>query len=148
MGRSSKSRSSGLSTRSSFLKKSSSNGMSRGSNSSAQNYAGGSVMQPQQKSGGFLSNMMGTVASGMASGVGFGIAQRAVDSIIGPRHVEVTHSNNNSQLNQTAAMNSERGNEYKCQSLKDELNQCMMRHSDISLCQNYADSLKSCQQSM
>ncbi|SBT49687.1 conserved Plasmodium protein, unknown function [Plasmodium ovale wallikeri] len=122
--------------------------MSRGSNSSAQNYAGGSVMQPQQKSGGFLSNMMGTVASGMASGVGFGIAQRAVDSIIGPRHVEVTHSNNNSQLNQTAAMNSERGNEYKCQSLKDELNQCMMRHSDISLCQNYADSLKSCQQSM
>ncbi|SBS98502.1 conserved Plasmodium protein, unknown function [Plasmodium ovale curtisi] len=122
--------------------------MSRGSSRSAQNYTGGSVMQPQQKSGGFLSNMMGTVASGMASGVGFGIAQRAVDSIIGPRHVEVTHSNNNSQLNQTAAMNNERGNEYKCQALKDELNQCMMRHSDISLCQNYADSLKSCQQSM
>ncbi|SCM25544.1 conserved Plasmodium protein, unknown function [Plasmodium chabaudi adami] len=148
MGRSSNRRSGGLSTRSSFLKPSSSNGLGRGNNTSAQHYAGGNIMQPQQKSGGFISNMMGTVANGMASGVGFGIAQRAVDSILGPRHIEVSHPNNNAQLNQVGAMNMERNNDFKCKTFRDELNQCMMSHSDISLCQNYADSLKSCQQSM
>ncbi|CXJ25456.1 conserved Plasmodium protein, unknown function [Plasmodium berghei] len=147
MGRSSNRRSGGLSTRSSFLK-SSSNGLGKGNNTNAQNYSGGNVMQPQQKSGGFISNMMGTVASGMASGVGFGVAQRAVDSILGPRHVEVLHPNNNSQLNQAGAMNMERNNDLKCKTFRDELNQCMMSHSDISLCQNYANSLKACQQSM
>ncbi|GAW83724.1 CHCH domain containing protein [Plasmodium gonderi] len=147
MGRSSKSRSGGLSSRSSFLKPNSSSGVSRGNATSAQSYSGG-AMQPQQKSGGLVSNMMGTVASGMASGVGFGIAQRAVDAILGPRHVEVSHQNNNTQMNQAAAMNTERNSDYKCKSFKDELNQCLTRHADISLCQNYADSLKSCQQSM
>lgn len=111
-------------TRSSFLK-SSSNGLGKGNNTNAQNYSGGNVMQPQQKSGGFISNMMGTVASGMASGVGFGVAQRAVDSILGPRHVEVLHPNNNSQLNQAGAMNMERNNDLKCKTFRDELNQVM-----------------------
>ncbi|SCP03631.1 conserved Plasmodium protein, unknown function [Plasmodium malariae] len=134
-------------TRSSFMKQAPSSGMSRGNSNSTQSYSGG-VMQQQQKSGGFLSNVMGTVASGMASGVGFGVAQRAVDSLLGPRQVEVSHGNNNAQLNQAAALNSERNNEMKCRTFKDELNQCLMRHSDISMCQNYADSLKSCQQSM
>ncbi|CRH02776.1 conserved Plasmodium protein, unknown function [Plasmodium relictum] len=147
MGRSSRSRSNSLSTRSSFVKRSGSNDMHRGSNTSAQNYSGNLMQQQNSGKSGFLSNMMGTVASGMASGVGFGVAQRAVDSILGPRHVEVSHTNNNAQMNQAAAMNSER-NMHKCQPYMDELNQCLMRHSDVSLCQNYADSLKSCQQSM
>lgn len=121
--------------------------MSRGNSTSAQSYSGG-ALQPQQKSGGFLSNMMGTVASGMASGVGFGVAQRAVDAVMGPRHVEVSHQNNNAHMNQAAAASSERSSDYRCKPLRDELNQCLTRHSDISLCQNYADSLKSCQQSM
>lgn len=43
--------------------------------------------------GGFVSNMVGNVASGMASGVGFGVAQRAVDAVMGPRSMEVVHSN-------------------------------------------------------
>ncbi|VWU48149.1 conserved protein, unknown function [Hepatocystis sp. ex Piliocolobus tephrosceles] len=148
MGRSSKSRSGGFGSRSSALKPMSSSGMSRGNNSSSLNRAGGNMMQPSQKSGGFLSNMMGTVASGMASGVGFGVAQRAVDAVMGPRHVEVSHQNNNEQLNQNGAMSTERNNDFKCQSIKNELSQCLMNHSDISLCQNYADSLKSCQQYM
>ncbi|EUD66061.1 hypothetical protein C922_03531 [Plasmodium inui San Antonio 1] len=147
MGRSSKGRSGGLSTRSSFLKQNPSSGMSRGNSTSAQSYSGG-ALQPQQKSGGFISNMMGTVASGMASGVGFGVAQRAVDAILGPRHVEVSHQNNNAHMNQAAAVSSERSSDYRCKPLQEELNQCLTRHSDISLCQNYADSLKSCQQSM
>ncbi|CRG96986.1 conserved Plasmodium protein, unknown function [Plasmodium gallinaceum] len=148
MGRSSRSRSNSLSTRSSFVKRSGSNDMNRRNNTSAQNYSGNLMQQQNSGKSGFLSNMMGTVASGMASGVGFGVAQRAVDSILGPRHVEVSHTNNNSQMNQSAAISSERNNLYKCQPYMDELNQCLMRHSDVSLCQNYADSLKSCQQSM
>lgn len=156
MGRSSRSRSSSLSARNSNVRRSGQSSMSQPNSSSAQNYSRNGALQSQQSSGksGFLSNMMGTVASGMASGVGFGVAQRAVDSILGPRHVEVSHSNNdvqnynnnNNQMNRAAAVSSE--SNKNCQPFLDELNHCLMRHSDVSLCQNYADSLKSCQQSM
>lgn len=40
-----------------------------------------------------MANMVGNVASGMASGVGFGVAQRAVDAVMGPRSMEVVHTN-------------------------------------------------------
>lgn len=104
--------------------------------------------------GGFLSNMMGTVASGMASGVGFGVAQRAVDAVLGPRKTEVVHTTQGGvvdappQAVQHSGLVPQTFVANPCQSQTDDLNQCMSRHSDMSLCQNYFDALKSCQTNM
>lgn len=97
--------------------------------------------------GGFVSNMMGNVASGMASGVGFGVAQRAVDAVMGPRSVEVVHSNAPVTAAQAPAMQ-QPALQKSCASYQEELNQCMARHTDITLCQNYLDNLKACQMQM
>lgn len=94
--------------------------------------------------GGFVSNMAGNIASGMASGVGFGVAQRAVDAVMGPRSMEVVHSN--PPMTAPAAPMAQQGlQQSPCAAYQDELNQCMTRHTDITLCQNYLDNLKACQ---
>jgi coiled-coil-helix-coiled-coil-helix domain-containing protein 10 len=38
-----------------------------------------------------MSGLMGSVVSGMAMGTGSAIAHRAVDSVMGPRQMEVVH---------------------------------------------------------
>lgn len=38
-----------------------------------------------------MSGLMGSMASGMATGVGMSVANRAVDSLLGPRQTEVVH---------------------------------------------------------
>lgn len=43
--------------------------------------------------GGFLSNMAGAVTSGIGHGIGFSVAGRAVDAVLGPRKMEMTHTN-------------------------------------------------------
>ncbi|KAL8275366.1 hypothetical protein Esti_000688 [Eimeria stiedai] len=100
--------------------------------------------------GGFVSNMVGNVASGMASGVGFGVAQRAVDAVMGPRSMEVVHTNGpvtaaSAQTMQQAAPGFQQN---PCTAHQEELSQCMARHTDITLCQNYLDNLKACQMEM
>lgn len=76
--------------------------------------------------GGFVSNMMGNVASGMASGVGFGVAQRAVDAVMGPRSVEVVHSNAPVTAAQAPAMQ-QPAQQNSCASYQEELNQvCLL----------------------
>ena len=42
--------------------------------------------------GGMLSGMAGTIMQGMAFGTGSAIANRAVDSVMGPRQVEHVHT--------------------------------------------------------
>ncbi|CDI84109.1 CHCH domain-containing protein, putative [Eimeria acervulina] len=99
--------------------------------------------------GGFMANMVGNVASGMASGVGFGVAQRAVDAVMGPRSMEVVHTNSAAPV--TAAqpqMMQQNLQQNPCAAYQEELSQCMTRHTDITLCQNYLDNLKACQMNM
>merc|ERR1719217_539111 len=38
-----------------------------------------------------MSRLMGSMASGMATGVGMSMASRAMDGIMGPRQTEVVH---------------------------------------------------------
>ena len=42
--------------------------------------------------GGMLSGIMGSVVTGMAMGTGSAIANRAVDSVLGPRQIEMVHT--------------------------------------------------------
>lgn len=73
--------------------------------------------------------MAGAVTSGIGHGIGFGIAGRAVDAVLGPRSMQVTHSNEQGSaapVEQTSApMNSNRS----CQLYVDDLNQvCVNIH--------------------
>ncbi|CDJ34492.1 CHCH domain-containing protein, putative [Eimeria mitis] len=99
--------------------------------------------------GGFMSNMVGNVASGMASGVGFGVAQRAVDAVMGPRSMEVVHTNSSAPVTAPQPqMMQQNIQQNPCAQYQEDLNQCMTRHTDITLCQNYLDNLKACQMNM
>ena len=85
--------------------------------------------------GGFVSNMVGNVASGMASGVGFGVAQRAVDAVMGPRSMEVVHTNN-APLTSTQAPAMQQGvHQNPCMAYQEELSQ--VSQVDITLCLTY-----------
>mmetsp|Transcript_37165 Transcript_37165/g.94418 ORF Transcript_37165/g.94418 Transcript_37165/m.94418 type:complete len:89 (-) Transcript_37165:269-535(-) len=85
-----------------------------------------------------MSGLMGSMASGMATGVGMSIANRAVDSMMGPRQTEVVHRH------EGAPAAAPVGN---CQSQQDQLNQCMQTNpGNAPACQFYLDTLKACQQ--
>merc|ERR1719343_1637800 len=64
-----------------------------------------------------MSGLMGSMASGMATGVGMSVASRAMDSVMGPRQTEVVHRHEGggAPAAQTAG---------KCQLQQDQLNQC------------------------
>merc|ERR1719331_154187 len=59
-----------------------------------------------------MSGLMGSLASGMATGVGMSVANRAVDAVMGPRQTEVVHRH-------------EGAPQSKCQAQMDALSQCM-----------------------
>lgn len=83
-----------------------------------------------------MSGLMGSMASGMATGVGMSVANRAVDAVLGPRQTEVVHRHEGAPA---PAAN-------VCQLQQDQLNQCMNSSSGSSACQFYLDALKACQQ--
>merc|ERR1719326_2847422 len=85
-----------------------------------------------------MSGLMGSMASGMATGVGMSVANRAVDAVMGPRQTEVVHRHEGAPA-PAAASNT-------CQFQQDQLNQCMQQGGDAARCQVYLDALKSCQQ--
>ena len=89
-----------------------------------------------------MSGLMGSMASGMAMGTGMAVANRAVDSVMGPRQTEVVHRNEEGGAPAAAPAAG------KCQLQMDQLNQCMKSASDASQCQFNLDALKSCQQTM
>lgn len=70
------------------------------------------------------SNIAGAVTSGFGHGVGFAAASRAVDAVIGPRKMDVVHSNEDSGAAAAAPMNPPRS----CQLYVDDLNQVRNRH--------------------
>merc|ERR1719440_2684684 len=70
------------------------------------------------------------MASGMATGVGFSMANRAVDAVMGPRQTEVVHRHEGAPA--PAAPAAAGG---KCQVQQDQLNQCLQQASEASQCQ-------------
>merc|ERR1719434_472592 len=86
--------------------------------------------------GGMMSGLMGSMASGMAAGVGMSVANRAVDAVMGPRQTEVVHRHEGAPAAAAGG---------RCQLQQDQLTQCMKSASDASACQFYLDALKACQ---
>ena len=89
-----------------------------------------------------MSGMMGSLATGMAMGTGMAVANRAVDSVMGPRATEVVHKHEGAPAAPAAAP----VGGGVCQVQQDQLNQCMQSNNDSSACQFYLDALKTCQQ--
>ena len=76
---------------------------------------------------------MGSVVSGMATGAGMGMGQRAIDAVMGPRQVEHVHS----EGAPAAAP-------VKCQLEMDTLNQCLQQR-ESAYCQAQMEMLQQCQ---
>ena len=89
-----------------------------------------------------MSGLAGSVMHGMASGVGWSMASRAVDAVVGPRSVEMVHRNETAPAQAPAPA---LGGGGVCQTQQDQVNQCIQHASDISYCQNYFEALKQCQ---
>ena len=87
--------------------------------------------------GGMMSGLMGSMMSGMATGTGMAVANRAVDAVMGPRQTEVVHRHEGAPA-ATAAPT--------CQFQQDQLEQCMKSSGNAASCQSYMDALKACQQ--
>ena len=85
-----------------------------------------------------MSGLMGSMASGMAAGVGMSVANRAVDAVMGPRQTEVVHRHEGAPAAIPAG--------GKCSMQQEQLTQCMQTSSDAASCQFYLDALKACQQ--
>ncbi len=91
----------------------------------------------------------GNIISGMASGAGFSMANRAVDAVLGPRQVEMVHTQAEPQVAQQAPaqMNQPINTSNLCQLQQEQLNQCLSQVGDMSHCNYYFESLKQCQTS-
>ncbi len=89
--------------------------------------------------------------SGMASGVGFSMANRAVDSIMGPRQVDMVHRNEDGSGTNPAGQAPPMSNVVStnagiaCSLQQDQVNQCLRQAADMTHCQYYFDMLKQCQ---
>mmetsp|Transcript_56681 Transcript_56681/g.104944 ORF Transcript_56681/g.104944 Transcript_56681/m.104944 type:complete len:143 (-) Transcript_56681:153-581(-) len=91
--------------------------------------------------GGMMSGLLGSMAQGMAMGTGMSIANRAVDSVMGPRQTEVVHRH------EGAPAAPAQQTPMKCKTEQELLQQCMNTNGADS-CQSYLDMLKTCQQTM
>lgn len=60
------------------------------------------------------------MTSGISHGIGFGVAQRAVDAVLGPRKMEVTHTDQSGSQYPPAPPPPSRNS---CQAYVDDLNQ-------------------------
>merc|ERR550514_629242 len=70
-----------------------------------------------------MSGLMGSMMSGMATGVGMSVANRAVDSVMGPRQTEVVHRHEGGAP--PAAAPAPGG--MRCQVQQDQVNQCLQQ---------------------
>lgn len=98
--------------------------------------------------GGMMSGLMGSMASGMAMGTGMAVANRAVDSVLGPRQTEVVHRHEGGDAAHPAAAPTPApaADTQKCFNEKSWMEQCMQQsNGDIQNCNYYADLLKQCQ---
>jgi len=86
-----------------------------------------------------MSGLMGSMASGMATGVGMSVANRAVDSLLGPRQTEVVHKHEEAPAPASAAAAAS----SKCMEESKWLKQCI-DEKGISECSKYQELLQSC----
>ena len=97
-----------------------------------------------------MSGLAGSVMHGMASGVGWSMASRAVDAVIGPRTVDMVHRNETAPAASSIPVQSYTDQKNTlasaCQVQQDQVNQCVSHASDLAYCQAYFESLKQCQQ--
>ncbi|KAF4657344.1 Replication factor C (RF-C) subunit [Perkinsus chesapeaki] len=83
----------------------------------------GPAQQVQQRPrGGIISDLVGTMASSMASGVGFTFANRIVEAIIGPRRAEVIHKHEKVAPSQVCILQ------------KNDLEKCLEESSSAEQC--------------
>jgi hypothetical protein len=87
----------------------------------------------------------------MASGVGFSMANRAVDAVLGPRQVEMVHRTEEASPapmsgHDTGAVQ-QSSNPSSCQIQQEQLNSCLAQAGDMTHCNYYFDMLKQCKQS-
>lgn len=96
-----------------------------------------------------MSGIASNIVGGMASGVGFSMANRAVDAVLGPRQVEMVHrtEENSSAPLPAAAPVAMQANSNVCQIQREQLNQCLAQAGNMTDCDYYFSVLKQCQQS-
>ena len=96
------------------------------------------------------SDLASNIVGGMASGVGFSMANRAVDAVMGPRQVEMVHRTEEASpapMSAPVPVAQMSGNSNACQIQQEQLNSCLSQAGDMTHCNYYFDMLKQCQQS-
>ena len=89
-------------------------------------------------------DLASNIVGGMASGVGFSMASRAVDAVVGPRQMEMVHRTD--EAPGAAPMETQQARSNVCQIQQEHLNECLGQAGDMSHCSYYFDMLKQCQQ--
>ena len=78
--------------------------------------------------------LVGTVVEGAAFGTGMAIANRAVDSVAGPRSIQ-----------HVVVEDKKVQPKNSCEDFLQEFNQCYQTNNKVSLCSLYLDRLKQCE---
>ena len=82
-------------------------------------------VESSSQNGGIVNSIFGSVIHGAALGTGSQLAGRALDSLIGPKKIEI----NNSE---------------KCSNEIDLYTNCINNNNDLTLCKNYFELLTQC----
>jgi len=77
------------------------------------------------QNGGIVNSIFGSVIQGAALGTGSQLAGRALDSLIGPKKIEINNSD-------------------KCSNEIDLYTNCINNNNDLTLCNNYFELLTQC----
>ncbi|GJS08227.1 coiled-coil-helix-coiled-coil-helix domain-containing protein 10, mitochondrial [Tanacetum coccineum] len=106
--------------------------------------SGSSVpVKSEPRSGGFVANMVATVADGFIWSTGNAMAHRAMDAIMGPRTIQIENVPAAASAAQVASSAAD-----KCAGQNKAFNDCINSSgSDISKCQFYMDKLSECRKS-
>lgn len=96
------------------------------------------------------SGILGGLMQGMVWGTGSAIGHRVVDGVMGPRKLEVEHTNSNDTQNtsnvDTMSTQQTMDRSGACQFEKDEFRRCVDTNSgNLDFCRPYFDALSRCQ---
>ena len=82
-------------------------------------------LESSSQNGGIVNSIFGSVIQGAALGTGSQLAGRALDSLIGPKKIEINNSD-------------------KCSNEIDLYTNCINNNNDLTLCKNYFELLTQC----
>jgi len=98
----------------------------------------------QPQSGSLMGSIGSTIAQGLAFGGGSAVAHRAVDSIMGPRTIQVENTGPEATSASPSVMSNAAGSD-SCNIHNQAFQDCINNYgSDISKCQFYLDMLSQC----